>query len=298
MYRVFGIETLRTALKVWRLKRRDSLAPPFFLTSDIDALREYFLAQKIELGTNSELDHSLSGFCFVCRTDVDFHIDLPPQGDPINWRETLVCPQCNLINRWRGCLHLFEELCEPTLEDRIYLTEALSPVYDQLAERFPRLSASEYLPQTEPGSMVQTHTASVRNEDVTHLTFKDSSFDLILCFDVLEHVPDYRSALREFFRVLSVGGQLLLSVPFSFTQETRVRAELDDAGDVKHLMEPCYHGDPLSDQGVLSYYDFGMELLNEMSKAGFQKTFLVCYCSKQLGYLHENIAFAACKLKT
>ncbi len=85
----------------------------------------------------------------------------------------------------------------------------------------------------------------VRNEDVTRLSFADASLDIILCFDVLEHVPDYRAALREFHRVLDTGGQLVISVPFSFQQETIVRARLDDAGNIEHLTEPCYHGDPV-----------------------------------------------------
>ncbi|MGA9572315.1 MAG: class I SAM-dependent methyltransferase, partial [Lysobacterales bacterium] len=145
---------------------------------------------------------------------------------------------------------MFEAICEPAVDDRIYLTETLSPVFQNLAGRFPLLVASEYFADHEPGEMVQTHVGPVRNEDVTQLSFDDNSLDIILCFDVLEHVPDYRSALGEFHRVLDRGGQLVLSVPFSFQQETHVRARIDKAGNIEHLVEPSYHGDPLSDQGV------------------------------------------------
>lgn len=297
MDRLFEFRSLRFFLNALQFKIQDTFFPsPFFRTEDIDAVHKYFLARNAELGNILESSRTLNGFCFICRTKVDFRVDSPLDDSPVNWRETLVCPQCKLINRWRGCLHLFEKLCDPKLSDRIYLTETLSPVYQQLASRFSRLSASEFLPQAELGSMVLTHACPVRNEDVTQLTFADNNFESVLCFDVLEHVPDYRSALREFFRVLSPGGHLVLSVPFSFRQETLVRATVNETGDVKHLVEPCYHGDPLSDQGVLSYYDFGMELLDEMSKAGFHKTFVVCYCSKQWGYLHDNIAFVGYKL--
>jgi len=293
--RFFDFGFFRSVLAGWRSKKVSDLPSPFFHTNDIDAVRNYFSVRYAEIGDISDSLTALTGYCFICHADVDFHVDPSPNGGPVNWRETLVCPQCNLINRWRGCLHLFEDLCEPRLQDRIYLTESLSPVYQQLAGRFPRLSASEYLPQASPGSMVRTHGLSVRNEDVTQLTYDDCSFESVLCFDVLEHVPEYRSALKEFFRVLSSDGQLVLSVPFSFRQETLVRAEVDEAGNVKHLTEPCYHGDPLSEHGVLSYYDFGMDLLDEMSKAGFEETFLVCYCSRQWGYLHENVAFVGRK---
>jgi len=90
---------------------------------------------------------------------------------------------------------------------------------------------------------------------------------------------------------------LVLSVPFSFTEKNQVRAVMDDDGNITHLMEPCYHGDPLSEDGVLSYCDFGMELLTEMRAAGFQESHLLCYCSRQWGYLHNNVVFIGLKLK-
>jgi SAM-dependent methyltransferase len=40
------------------------------------------------------------------------------------------------------------------------------------------------------------------------------SFDVVLCTQVLEHVPDPQRAMREFHRVLVPGGLLLATVPF------------------------------------------------------------------------------------
>jgi len=45
------------------------------------------------------------------------------------------------------------------------------------------------------------------------LPFADSTFDLIVCSEVLEHIPDYRQALNEINRILKPGGQLAVSVP-------------------------------------------------------------------------------------
>lgn len=275
------------------------LRPPFFHASDIKAVIDYFSGIDNERADDrSELVNGLHGHCYVCKVEVLFSIDVPADTSPVNWRETLVCPNCELISRWRSCLHVFEAICEPALDDRIYLTETLSPVYQNLAKRFSLLSASEYFPDHEFGEVIETHTIPVRNEDVTGLSFEDASKDTILCFDVLEHVPDYRSALREFYRVLDKGGQLVISVPFSFRKETIIRARLDDAGNIEHFTEPCYHGDPLSEQGVLSYYDFGMDLLDELREAGFQECFLSCYYSKKWGYLNRNVVYVARKLKS
>lgn len=49
--------------------------------------------------------------------------------------------------------------------------------------------------------------------DATRLPFAATSFDAVLCAEVLEHLPDHRSALAEIARVLRPGGLLALSVP-------------------------------------------------------------------------------------
>jgi SAM-dependent methyltransferase len=49
--------------------------------------------------------------------------------------------------------------------------------------------------------------------DVCALPFSDCRFDLILATDIIEHVDDDLSALRELHRVLKPGSHLLLTVP-------------------------------------------------------------------------------------
>lgn len=233
----------------------------------------------------------LPGLCFVCGRDVKFLIEPAHGEDGPNFRETLSCPRCGLVNRWRGCLHLFEALCRPHWRSRIYLTEALTPVGRHLAARFPRLTTSEYAKGHAPGEAVSIDDEEVRNEDITRLTFRDRRFDAVLCFDVLEHVPDYRAALAEFCRVLGKDGWLILSVPFNFQQATTMRAVVGPDGKVRHLEEPSYHRNPLSKEGVLSFYDFGMGLIAELKAIGFGRARLVCYHSASWGYLGENIIF-------
>jgi SAM-dependent methyltransferase len=50
--------------------------------------------------------------------------------------------------------------------------------------------------------------------DLTALPVGDASFDLVLCTEVLEHVPEPAAATAELARVLAPGGGLLLTVPF------------------------------------------------------------------------------------
>ena len=46
------------------------------------------------------------------------------------------------------------------------------------------------------------------------LPFKDNSFDICLCAELLEHLPEPSPALSEIRRVLSDSGQFILTVPF------------------------------------------------------------------------------------
>ena len=49
--------------------------------------------------------------------------------------------------------------------------------------------------------------------DVNRLPFGDGAFDLVICAEVLEHIPDDHGAAGELVRVLKPGGQLAVSVP-------------------------------------------------------------------------------------
>jgi SAM-dependent methyltransferase len=49
--------------------------------------------------------------------------------------------------------------------------------------------------------------------DITKLPFKDGSFDVVICSEVLEHIPDHRKAISEIIRVCKPGKSLVVSVP-------------------------------------------------------------------------------------
>jgi ubiquinone/menaquinone biosynthesis C-methylase UbiE len=49
--------------------------------------------------------------------------------------------------------------------------------------------------------------------DGLRLPFPDGSFDVVICSEVLEHIPDYDGMLAEAKRVLTPGGILAVSVP-------------------------------------------------------------------------------------
>jgi SAM-dependent methyltransferase len=49
--------------------------------------------------------------------------------------------------------------------------------------------------------------------NITRLPFEDHSFDLVLCSEVLEHIPADGHAIAELLRILKPGCQLVVSVP-------------------------------------------------------------------------------------
>lgn len=49
--------------------------------------------------------------------------------------------------------------------------------------------------------------------DITAIPVEDSSFDYLMCTEVLEHVPRPDLAIKEFCRILSPGGKMILTAP-------------------------------------------------------------------------------------
>jgi SAM-dependent methyltransferase len=50
--------------------------------------------------------------------------------------------------------------------------------------------------------------------DITAIPAPDASFDVVLCTEVLEHVPDPLAALRELVRLVRPGGMIIITAPF------------------------------------------------------------------------------------
>ncbi|NLA67047.1 MAG: methyltransferase domain-containing protein [Gammaproteobacteria bacterium] len=226
------------------------------------------------------------GHCALCDRGVEF--SLAARDGEADFREEMCCPGCGLNARVRAGLHLL--LAGLPEGGRVYITEQASRPFVWLQSRGVAVIGSEFTTDPERiaelGKMLNGPLGGhgeIRFEDVTRLGMEDASLDAVASFDVLEHVPDYRAALAEFARVLKPGGRLVLTAPFIAAHEaTLVRARIDGDG-IDHLLEPEYHGDPVAG-GILCFFHFGWDLLDEARAAGFTDARMVLPWAPGLGY--------------
>lgn len=73
-----------------------------------------------------------------------------------------------------------------------------------------RLVGFDLMPaQVERARARKVPSAEIRVGDITQIAEPDEAFDGIFIFGILHHVPPWREALHELFRVLAPGGVLL-----------------------------------------------------------------------------------------
>lgn len=243
-----------------------------------------------------EASFHVPGYSYPAQQNVQFECDFKySQGFPdINWRERLVCPKTHLNNRTRSCIHLSDLYLNLYQNSRIYLMEQVTPLYSYLKRTYPNLIGSEYLGANfHPGEIDKR---GIRNEDVTRLSFDSETLDAIMSFDVFEHVPEYKKAFSECHRTLKPGGSMLFSVPFAQNEKKNIiRAVVEKDGSIHHIMKPEYHGDPVSERGILCFQHFGWEVIEDLLNAGFEDAFALVFWSLEFGYFTQQIQFVAKK---
>ncbi len=146
--------------------------------------------------------------CPVCQGDFETFLDY---GTPP--RKNAQCPRCSVMERHRLLwLYLREKTNLFSVRQRML---DVAPVH-AIQKRLRKLPNLDYL------SIDLRSPIAMRHMDITALNLADQSFDFILCYHVLEHIPDDRKAMAELYRVLKPGGWALLQVPADLNQEKTV----------------------------------------------------------------------------
>lgn len=96
-------------------------------------------------------------------------------------------------------------------------------------------------PSSDSPSKCKFFQASIEN-----LPFLENSFDFIYCISVLQYIRDEKVAMGEFYRVLKLGGKLLLTVPtalspFRLIRDLEIRFGVYDRVYIPQFKVEVYH---------------------------------------------------------
>jgi len=103
--------------------------------------------------------------------------------------------------------------------------------------------------------------------DAQELPFPDNSFDKIIFTEVLEHIPDDQSALKELFRILRPGGIIAITVPnhnypFLWDPINKIREglglghfKMDLLGGIWHMHIRLYYPDELKSKLIQAGFE-------------------------------------------
>jgi SAM-dependent methyltransferase len=234
------------------------------------------------------------GICEACDKLVAFESG-PIKESPVpitkhfvQWRHGARCPSCGLVSLDRFVLRVLDET--HVQGQTIYHVGHFSPFRQWLSKHYAGVTSSQYEDGRKPGEIAD----GVRYEDLTQLSFDGRATNYVIAMEVLEHIPDYRAAMKEMARVLRRGGRALLSFPWLGLEnyEHQVRAEVVN-GEIVHLMEPEYHGDPAKKGGILSFRSFGWKVLDELREAGFSNATAEYAFAPVHGYMALQPIFVA-----
>jgi len=134
--------------------------------------------------------------CNICKINLKKFIALS-NGDSM-------CPKCGSLQRNRRLWQLLE-------------TEFLTP-NSTLLDFSPSRCLYRKLKKT-PNINYQSTDLSGDfiadfQFDITNLKIADNCYDLIICYHILEHIPDDIAAMKELYRVMKPGAKALVQTPF------------------------------------------------------------------------------------
>ncbi len=263
------------------------------------------------------------GYCNICGGVTVFDTSLS------NYREHVQCFRCRSVNRQRQIAAvLLSEIFRSRSSGDAHFNIFNGPASQRLKlnHRVEQLASIESIPRdltvwnAETTRALHARLAAHLNEkymcsefidsemrsgefhegvmhvDMQSTHFEPDSIDYILSGDVLEHVPDPIKALRESYRVLRPGGAHIFTVPFYHHRFTIERRSEFKEGEVRHLMKPWFHDDPVRpSDGALVFNVFAPELLCEIERIGFEARLLILHSPFHGIYGNNGIVIIARK---
>lgn len=152
--------------------------------------------------------------CPVCETKLNTFIQLE-KGD-------LLCPACGSRSRSRRLLQLLKE--NKLIQGKVLDFSPPRGIYEFMKKALKR---SYYPTDFENQFLAHYHY------DITAIPHQDAYFDLILCYHILEHIPEDTKAMAELYRVLKPQGVCYIQTPFKNGAIYEDASIISEAGRLK-----------------------------------------------------------------
>ena len=153
---------------------------------------------------------------------------LSPSAKPR--RPSRLCPACKSSERYRA-LELVLRRRGPVDPD-VRLLE-VAPIHT--VQRTAEDLGYRYTSVDLRSPRAQVHA------DLCHLPFADASFDVVVCFHVLEHIPEDRQAVTELARVVGTEGEAIVVVPRDDRRAVTFEDPDADTADYERLFGQSDH---------------------------------------------------------
>ncbi|WP_231433805.1 MULTISPECIES: class I SAM-dependent methyltransferase [unclassified Chryseobacterium] len=204
--------------------------------------------------------------CNICETGLKKFVKLE-NGD-------LICPVCGSLPRTRRLNLLLET--EFLKSSDFFLDFSPSRM---LYKKWKKRKDISYFPTDFENEFLSDYRF-----DITKIDAEDNTFDLIVCYHILEHITEDAAAMKELYRVLKPEGSVLIQTPFKdgeiyedFSKITP-QERLKYFGQDDHVRIYSVSGleKRLSDAGFIT----DVQIFEEDNYRGFSQNEVVIMCKK------------------
>lgn len=183
-------------------------------------------------------------------------------------KESTVCPKCGSVDRTR---FVFE-----------YLKQKPNRYYNILDIGIGEVNLiKKALPDAHQISIDIVDNGATHNMSITDLKFYDNSFDIIICLAILQEIENEQLALKEMYRTLKIGGEVIIYVPLGYYKEPDGKTPVEYSAQL--------YKDTRGSSRIYEKLDFSNKLKN--------MDFKVDYLPFEIhgGYKQDNIIFRCVK---
>ena len=206
----------------------------FFINDQWTSFFYYLITEFLNNSSKFRIFNLLSiKICPICKYSSNSFHHLSNHRS-ISWNSA--CPKCDSRSRHRGLFFLY----------RKYIS---NKPHKKVLHFAPEIILSSLFTETKKYYFTTDlfmNNVNYPKEDIQNLSFKNATFDMILCNHVLEHVKSDTKAFSEISRILKKKGIAIITVPGNWRNKKTIS------------QNPIYHNG--------HYRHYGLDMENLMKK--------------------------------